>query len=103
MTRYKTKPFEIDAFQWDGREVSAINIFFGMKRPEGFESAVFRYMPTDFLNEHSVNDDSVLIQVFDEIQNTWVTVNPKDYIIKGMKGEYYPCEQEVFETKYEEV
>lgn len=26
-----------------------------------------------------------------------------DYIIKGIKGEYYPCKPEIFEQSYEDV
>ena len=26
-----------------------------------------------------------------------------DYIIKGLRGEFYPCKPDVFEKKYEEV
>ena len=28
---------------------------------------------------------------------------PGDYIIRGTKGEYYPCKPDVFEAKYEVV
>lgn len=41
--------------------------------------------------------------VWDYLQLTWVLVNPGDYVIKGMRGEYYPCAADVFEEKYEEV
>ena len=26
-----------------------------------------------------------------------------DYIIKGLRGEYYPCKPDVFEKKYEAI
>jgi len=26
-----------------------------------------------------------------------------DYIIKGLKGEYYPCKPDVFNMKYESI
>jgi hypothetical protein len=29
--------------------------------------------------------------------------NIGDYIIKGVKGEYYPCKPDIFEETYEEV
>jgi hypothetical protein len=28
---------------------------------------------------------------------------PGDYIIKGTKGEFYPCRPDIFETKYEQL
>ena len=40
----------------------------------------------------------------------WTGFNPTeikefagDYIIKGVKGEFYPCRQDIFEQTYEEV
>jgi len=32
-----------------------------------------------------------------------MTANPGDYIIKGVKGEFYPCKPDIFEMTYEEV
>ena len=32
-----------------------------------------------------------------------VKANRGDYIIKGVKGEFYPCRQDIFEQTYEEV
>lgn len=29
--------------------------------------------------------------------------NKGDYVIKGIKGEVYPCKSEIFEASYEEV
>lgn len=29
--------------------------------------------------------------------------NPGDYIIRGVKGEIYPCKPDIFEATYEEV
>ena len=32
-----------------------------------------------------------------------MTAIPGDYIIKGVKGEFYPCKPDIFEMTYEEV
>ncbi|MEO6077552.1 MAG: hypothetical protein ABIP54_02085 [Candidatus Andersenbacteria bacterium] len=32
-----------------------------------------------------------------------MTVNIGDYIIKGIKGEFYPCKADIFEATYETV
>ena len=32
-----------------------------------------------------------------------MTCNDGDWIIKGIKGEFYPCKPEIFEQTYEEV
>ncbi|MFW9970266.1 MAG: hypothetical protein ACFFDF_08710 [Candidatus Odinarchaeota archaeon] len=33
----------------------------------------------------------------------WMHGNYGDYIIKGIKGEYYPCKADIFEKTYELV
>lgn len=33
----------------------------------------------------------------------WHIVCPKDYIIKGVNGEFYPCKPDIFVKTYEEV
>lgn len=32
-----------------------------------------------------------------------MTANPGDYIIKGVKGEFYPCKPDIFEATYDLV
>jgi hypothetical protein len=32
-----------------------------------------------------------------------MTANVGDYIIKGVKGEFYPCKPDIFEQTYEPV
>ena len=32
-----------------------------------------------------------------------LTVSKYDYVIKGVKGEFYPCKPDIFEETYEEV
>ena len=33
----------------------------------------------------------------------WHIVCPYDYIIKGVKGEFYPCKPDIFKMTYEKV
>lgn len=80
---YRTKPFEIEAVLYVDR------------------SSLTELKET-FPDIELHQDDQGLL-VWDYLQVTWVRVNKGDYVIKGMKGEYYPCDPEVFETKYEVV
>lgn len=81
--RYRTKPFEIEAFQYHGlHDLDALRKAF-----------------PDIELTSTVDG----MRVWDHLQITWVLINKGDYVIKGMKGEYYPCEPEVFEAKYEEI
>lgn len=42
-------------------------------------------------------------EVYDELHGTWVGVKVGDWIIRGIKGETYPCDPEVFVHTYEPV
>ena len=82
LDKYRTKPFEIEAVQWVG---------------QGLEVLVEQIPGAGFKRQEDK------LYVWDYLQKTWVQVNPYDYIIKGMKGEFYPCDPDVFEAKYEGV
>ncbi len=32
-----------------------------------------------------------------------MTAQPGDWIIRGIKGEYYPCKDDIFQASYDEV
>ena len=40
--------------------------------------------------------------VFDYLHNSWIEFRPGDWVIKGIRGEFYPCAGDVFEETYEE-
>ncbi len=42
------------------------------------------------------------LAVFDTLHNTWVTFYEGDWIIKGIEGEFYPHNGELFPKVYEE-
>lgn len=83
MAKYKTKPFEVEAVQYVGSNADEINAF------------------TDGGFNVGVSEDWA--EVYDYLQQTWVNVNINDFIIKGSKEEFYPCDPEVFNAKYERI
>ena len=90
--RYKSKPAVIDAIQWTGCNPEEIS---------GFTDGGFNYeIKTD---RDGTQQFVAWAEVYDYLQETWVNVNLNDFIIKGTKGEFYPCDDEVFEAKYEPV
>ena len=38
-----------------------------------------------------------------ETPEGWMTGRPGDWLIQGVEGEYYPCEDSVFQATYEEI
>lgn len=52
-----------------------------------------------FPNIPLCNWEGVMIQTLEGIME----ISDGDYIIKGIKGEYYPCKPDIFEESYERV
>lgn len=88
MKKYRKKPVVIEAQQW----------FPDQPHPE-VDQLNFRYdIPICF---HCGKDDSEhgSIKTLEGI----MTVCPGDYVIKGIKDEYYACKPDIFWQTYEEV
>ncbi len=84
MTRFKKKPVEVDVIRWDGTEdgpegVHAIEKAFGCKVNTWHD-----YMYVQTLEGH-------------------IRATAGDYIIRGVRGEVYPCKPQIFEETHEAV
>lgn len=79
MNRYRTKPKEIEAIKFTAQNFNEIVRWCGDAIGE---------IGADFFTIHTLEGDMK------------ATLN-KDYIIKGLLGEFYPCKVEAFEQKYE--
>ena len=82
MKQYKKKPVVIEAIQWTGDNAEEI-IAYG--------------------------NNSITRSVFDE-ESLWIgtlegvmVASKGDFIIKGVRGEFYPCKPDIFWQTYEEV
>jgi len=76
MPKYRKKPVVIEAVKWTGSNTKEINQF---------------AMP------HGVHGSKVVIQTLEGLMEGI----PGDWIIKGVKGEFYPCKPDIFEATYE--
>lgn len=77
--KFRTKPCEIEATKWTGQNIKEIMQF-----------------TTDKDNIH-IKDGELLVSTLEGDMKASVG----DYIIKGLRGEYYPCKPDVFCKKYE--
>lgn len=80
MPTFRARPIEIEAIQWNGNN---------------YAQCVY------FVNERVLDYSNVKLKVYDYLQDVWVPVNMFDWIIKGTRGEFYPCENGAFHEKYE--
>lgn len=53
----------------------------------------------DFQNFHSDADEGIIIQTLEGDMRA----DPGDYVIKGVKGEFYACKPDIFRLTYEAV
>ncbi len=86
MARYRKKRIVIDAVQFTGSNRKEIVSF--IEGP-GF---AFRIPAESEMYE---------LQIF-TLEGT-MTARPGDWVIRGVKGEYYPCKPDIFEETYESV
>lgn len=78
------------------------------KRPVVIEAMHYEGgVPSDELGEwlaaciwnHGTNDARLRLYTLEG----WMTVNPGDWVIKGVRGEFYPCKPDIFAETYEAV
>lgn len=86
MARYRKRQVVVDAIKYEReRNIFDVQNFFGEKNGD-----VFFYNPDD--NEYYIKT----------LEGN-MKLSTGDYIIKGVKGEFYPCKPDVFEQTYEAV
>lgn len=84
--KYRKKPVEIEAIQYIGNNVEEVEEFVG--------NQLLRYN-----NTQEENDYSLGIPTLEGIMKASV----RDYIIRGVRNEFYPCKPEIFRITYDEV
>lgn len=78
--KFRKKPVVIEAVQWNLENKHLIGDFlYGQK--------------------YKLEDGKILIETLEGTMATEVN----DWIIKGVKGEFYPCKPDIFQATYEPV
>lgn len=94
INKYKKKPVEVDAVQYTGNNGSEIRNFVGELLTESKPPASME-LDKDIPNEAY----QILIPT---LEGTMIC-NRLDYVIKGVKGEFYPCKPDIFNITYDKV
>lgn len=84
---YRKKPVVIQAFQWTGNESQ-------IEDPEWIVDAI-RKGAVCFAEE-----PAPFAMIIETLEG-YMTASPGDYIIRGIRGEIYPCKPDIFEATYE--
>lgn len=99
MTKYKKKPVVIEAVQWKGVVNSS---YHNAIKVHNFLTGLNAKSGRDLLSESStfyIENGNLFIKTLEGVMKA----DKGDYIIKGIKGEYYPCKPDIFEQTYERV
>ncbi len=88
--KYRLLPVTVEATQYDGTQAVAEYI-------EAWSEQRFNTVDP----EDRIDDPDAVAAVFDILRGAWIPVAVGDWIIKGVKGEFYPCDPQVFAETYE--
>lgn len=105
MAKYRKKPVVIEAVRYDGLCVGEYDAISGkvvrLTCPEWFPALTPEIDPE---SRHALRAGDVATfgtQLFIGTLEGVMTAEPGDYIIRGVKGELYPCKPDIFEATYE--
>lgn len=90
MAQYRKKPVVVNAFAIESDNLHLLEEFvrsFGDSYSDHF----------DFIDQ-GPDGGSLKVKT---LEGTSYYVTPKDVIIRGINGEYYPCKKDIFEKTYE--
>lgn len=85
--KYRKKPVVIDAVQWDGANIDEV-LSHGNSGP----------LPS-WGDDFMVNTEAKKVEIL--TMEGVMTASVGDWIIRGVKGEFYPCKPDIFEATYE--
>lgn len=90
---YRKKPLVIDAIEWTGANLDAVKEFCG----NAFRGHV--------AERHIGGKSEIAIGTLEdgELSQVKHIASKGDFIIKGIKGEFYPCKPNIFKQTYEMV
>lgn len=88
-SRYRKRPVVIEAFQWQG-DYDQLEAILGLNwgRADAKEVAW----------EH---EDAEEVVIYNSLEKVWIPVPLEHWIIRGVQGEFYPCDPCVFTATYE--
>ena len=98
MPKFRKKPVEIEAFQWDGTGEGATPLINWMLTND--TTARFICSNPDRCAEYD-GDTPHTIQI--RTLEGDMTASLGDWIIRGVQGEFYPCKPDIFAATYEAV
>ena len=92
MSKFRKKPVVIDAIQWKGDNIDEVLPFFGN----------LSKLPNDGTHINpGIGHTPALGELYIPTLGGTRTASAGDWIIKGIKGEFYPCRSDIFSATYD--
>jgi hypothetical protein len=95
--QYRKKPVVIEAVQLKECNIFEVATFMGGKKPD-----VSSYIASEKWDDYVklvIANEGVTIKTLEGD----MVADFGDYIIKGVKGEFYPCKPDIFELTYDKL
>lgn len=101
MKKYKKKPVVIEAIKLSRETLSAVCF---LKTPDGLSiEGGWLDINGNFITPGNPNEDRIMVACRIPTLEGVMLAQEGDYIIRGIKGELYPCKADIFEASYEEI
>lgn len=94
--KFRKKPVVIEAHQWDGVNIDAALDFIG-------DTNDLPKAPDDPHIHNGIGFTPADGSLFIPTLEGTMTASPQDWIIRGVKGEIYPCKPDIFAATYDKV
>lgn len=92
--KWRKKPVVVEALQWTGENHRPMFDFLTGTTDENMST-----YGDNFYIDHSKVEGGLMIRTLEGVYKASIN----DFIIKGVKGEFYPCKPDIFEATYEAV
>ena len=89
----RKKPIIIDAWRYDGSKEKGK---FLIELSKDSKTPLFY---SEEITDSSISNPILNVKTLEGI----MTVNPGNYVLKGVQGEFYPCTEEIFKLTYEVI
>lgn len=94
MQKYIKKPVQILAIQWDGHNTNEV-----ISAVQEFGGTIFVDHDTRKSDVAPFNTKKLVIETLEGNMSAKIG----DYIIRGIQGEFYPCDATIFSKTYDKV
>ncbi len=94
--RYKARQVVIEALLWTGYNYTESEIFVGEQLARGHYEIASPDRGNGWTHGAYANSAKIISTLEGDMR-----CQPGDWIIKGVRGEFYPCKPDVFALKYE--